>query len=75
MENKFKTPKTSSLIANDIKLKIIRGELKPGDFLPPETQLMVELGFCAQLCARHFVFLRNKDWLKLRAVQGLAHEY
>jgi DNA-binding FadR family transcriptional regulator len=65
MENKFKTPKTSSLIANDIKLKIIRGELKAGEFLPPETQLMVDLGISRPTLREAFRILEEQRLVEI----------
>jgi DNA-binding FadR family transcriptional regulator len=37
-------PKTSEIIANMIRAQIVRGEKKDGDALPPEGQLMEDLG-------------------------------
>ncbi|CAM8672469.1 FadR/GntR family transcriptional regulator [Sphingobium cupriresistens] len=40
----IRVPKTSEVVADHIRKRIVRGELKEGDFLPPEGQLMVTLG-------------------------------
>ena len=37
-------PKTAELVAEDIRKKIVRGELKEGDYLPLEGELKVSLG-------------------------------
>jgi DNA-binding FadR family transcriptional regulator len=37
-------PKTSELVADKIRARIVRGELSEGDSLPPEGQLMDSLG-------------------------------
>ena len=39
----IRLPKTAEVIANQIRKRVIRGELKPGDFLPPEAQVMEEM--------------------------------
>jgi DNA-binding FadR family transcriptional regulator len=36
-------PKTAELVAGDIRNRIIRGELKEGDFLPPQGELLKRL--------------------------------
>lgn len=41
---KIKIPKASELIANSLREKIISGELKVGTHLPPEGQLLLEMG-------------------------------
>lgn len=41
---KLKIPKASELIANSLRDKIITGEIKNGAYLPPEGQLMLDLG-------------------------------
>ncbi len=40
----IRVPKTAEVVADHIRKRIIRGELKEGDFLPPEGQLMGTLG-------------------------------
>src|SRR4030043_1861683 len=44
MFNSIKHTKISEDIANQIKRLIIDGELKPGDQLPPERELIKQLG-------------------------------
>lgn len=41
---RIRVPKTSEIVANQIRAQVIRGELHEGDFLPPEGQLMESLG-------------------------------
>ena len=41
---KIRVPKTSEIVADHIRAQIVRGELKEGDSLPPEGQLLVTLG-------------------------------
>lgn len=38
----IRLPKTAEVLANRIRKRIIRGDLKPGDKLPPEAGLVVE---------------------------------
>lgn len=40
----IRVPKTAEVVANFIRKKIIRGELKEDDFLPHESQLLASLG-------------------------------
>lgn len=40
----IRVPKTAEIVADHIRRRIVRGELKEGDFLPPEGQLMTSLG-------------------------------
>ena len=40
----IRVPKTAEIVADHIRKRILRGELKEGDFLPPEGQLMTTLG-------------------------------
>jgi DNA-binding FadR family transcriptional regulator len=47
MENgnaRIRVPKTSELVADQIRAQIVRGELNEGDSLPPEGTLMATLG-------------------------------
>jgi DNA-binding FadR family transcriptional regulator len=41
---RIRVPKTSEIVADQIRAQIIRGELDEGTFLPPEGQLMENLG-------------------------------
>lgn len=40
----IRIPKTSEVVANHFRAQIVRGELREGDFLPPEGQLIESLG-------------------------------
>ncbi|MEU1168737.1 GntR family transcriptional regulator, partial [Streptomyces sp. NPDC005921] len=39
-----RVPKTAELVAGHLRRQIVRGELKPGDALPPESGLMEQFG-------------------------------
>ncbi len=41
---KIRIPKASELIANSLREKIINGEIKYASYLPPEGQLLIDLG-------------------------------
>lgn len=42
--SRIRVPKTSEVIANQVRAQIIRGDIPEGGFLPPEGQLMADLG-------------------------------
>lgn len=42
--SRIRVPKTSEIVADQIRAQIVRGDLNEGDFLPPEGQLMETLG-------------------------------
>lgn len=42
--NKFQAPRISDAVAASLERRILEGSLKPGDRLPPERELAVELG-------------------------------
>jgi DNA-binding FadR family transcriptional regulator len=44
LATRIRVPKTSEIVADQIRAQIVRGELAEGDFLPPEGQLMDSLG-------------------------------
>lgn len=44
VSSRIRVPKTSELVADQIRGQIVRGELAEGDFLPPEGQLLATLG-------------------------------
>ena len=53
----LRAPKTAELIASYIRGQVVRGELKTGDSLPPETALMEMFGVSRQRCGR-----RSASW-------------
>ena len=44
LRSAIRVPKTAEIVADNIRKRIIRGELQENDFLPPEGQLMASLG-------------------------------
>ena len=44
IHSRIRVPKTSEIVADQIRADIVRGDLNEGNFLPPEGQLMENLG-------------------------------
>jgi DNA-binding FadR family transcriptional regulator len=44
VNSRIRVPKTSEIVADQIRAQIVRGERNEGDYLPPEGQLMESLG-------------------------------
>jgi GntR family transcriptional repressor for pyruvate dehydrogenase complex len=44
LQNKLQVPRISDAVAASLERRILEGSLKPGDRLPPERELAVELG-------------------------------
>ena len=43
-QNKVQVPRISDAVAASLERRILEGSLKPGDRLPPERELAIELG-------------------------------
>lgn len=43
-QNRFQVPRVSDAVAASLERRILEGSLKPGDRLPPERELAIELG-------------------------------
>jgi GntR family transcriptional repressor for pyruvate dehydrogenase complex len=43
-QNKVQVPRISDAVASSLERRILEGSLKPGDRLPPERELAIELG-------------------------------
>ena len=43
-QNRFQVPRISDAVAASLERRILEGSLKPGDRLPPERELAIELG-------------------------------
>jgi len=65
--NRVEIPKTSQLIAKRIAGRILRGELKPGDFLPPEGELARELGISRMSLREGLRVLETQGLVSVRA--------
>ncbi len=44
LQNKFQVPRISDVVASSLECRILEGSLKPGDRLPSERELAIELG-------------------------------
>jgi DNA-binding FadR family transcriptional regulator len=58
-------PKTAELIAAQIRKAIIRGEIKPGDFLPPEAHLMERFGISRPSLREAFRILESEQLISV----------
>lgn len=68
MENvsaRIRVPKTSELVADQIRRQIIRGELSEGDFLPPEGTLLTTLGISRPTLREAFRILEAESLISV----------
>ena len=68
MENgsaRIRVPKTSELVADQIRAQIIRGELTEGDSLPPEGTLMTTLGISRPTLREAFRILEAENLISV----------
>ncbi len=63
--NILKIPKASELIAQNLRDKIISGELKKGGFLPPESQLMQDYGISRPTLREALRILENEELIEI----------
>src|SRR6516164_10052814 len=61
-----RAPKTSELIADQLRRQIVRGAVKPGDRLPPETQLMEQFGVSRPTIREAFRILETERLIVVR---------
>ncbi|OZF45800.1 hypothetical protein CH292_21390 [Rhodococcus sp. 14-2470-1a] len=59
-EAKVRVPKASEQIANRLRGQIVRGEIEPGQMLPPEKTLMVQLGVSRPTLREAFRILESE---------------
>jgi DNA-binding FadR family transcriptional regulator len=62
---RIRVPKTSEIIADQFRSQIVRGELKEGDFLPPEGQLMANLGISRPTLREAFRILEAESLISV----------
>lgn len=55
-----RVPKTAELVARELRRRIIRGELKEGDSLPPESSLIEEFGISRPTMREAFRILETE---------------
>ncbi len=63
-----RVPKTAELVADQIRRRIVTGELKDGDFLPPESKLVTSLGISRPTLREAFRILEAENFI--RVVRG-----
>jgi DNA-binding FadR family transcriptional regulator len=61
-----RAPKTSELIAAQLRRQIVRGAVKPGERLPPETQLMEQFGVSRPTIREAFRILETERLIAVR---------
>jgi len=63
---RVRVPKTAELVAAQLRRKIVRGELKEGDALPPEVALMAEFGVSRPTLREAFRVLESEQLISIR---------
>ncbi len=61
-----RAPKTSELIADQLRRQIVRGTVKPGEKLPPETRLMEQFGVSRPTIREAFRILETERLIVVR---------
>ncbi|MEU4657424.1 FadR/GntR family transcriptional regulator [Streptomyces sp. NPDC023723] len=61
-----RAPKTAELIASQLRRRIVHGELKPGETLPPEVQLMEQFGVSRPTLREAFRILETEMLISVR---------
>jgi DNA-binding FadR family transcriptional regulator len=61
-----RAPKTAELIAGFLRTRIVRAELKPGDTLPSEADLMVQFGVSRPTLREAFRILETESLISVR---------
>jgi DNA-binding FadR family transcriptional regulator len=61
-----RAPKTSELIAAQLRRQIVRAAVKPGEKLPPETQLMKQFGVSRPTVREAFRILETEGLIVVR---------
>ena len=59
-------PKTAAIVADKIRSQLARGELKPGDRLPPEAELMVRFGIARPTMREAIRILESESLISTR---------
>jgi GntR family transcriptional regulator, transcriptional repressor for pyruvate dehydrogenase complex len=62
----MRAPKTGELIASHLRRQIVRGELKPGETLPAENQLMEQYGVSRPTLREAFRILESEALIRVR---------
>ncbi len=68
-----RVPKTAELVARELRRRIVRGELKEGDSLPPESSLIEEFGISRPTMREAFRILETERLISVsRGARGGA---
>jgi DNA-binding FadR family transcriptional regulator len=62
---RIRVPKTSEIVADHFRAQIVKGELNEGDFLPPEGQLMTNLGISRPTLREAFRILEAENLISV----------
>ncbi len=65
-KQRIRTPKTSEVVADQIRGQIVRGELTEGDTLPPEGQLMETLGISRPTLREAYRILEAENFISVK---------
>jgi len=63
--SRIRVPKTSEIVADHFRGQIVRGDLKEGDSLPPEGQLMTSLGISRPTLREAFRILEAENLISV----------
>src|SRR3546814_20794542 len=63
--SRIRVPKTSELVADQIRAQIVRGELTEGDSLPPEGALMTTRGISRPTLREAFRILEAENLISV----------
>jgi DNA-binding FadR family transcriptional regulator len=61
-----RAPKTAELVASQLRRQIVRGDLKEGDALPPESALMAQFGVSRPTLREAFRVLESEALISVR---------
>ena len=61
----IRIPKTAEVVAGDIRKRIVRGEIREGDFLQPEAHLMEHYGTSRPTIREAFRILENEQFISV----------
>lgn len=63
---RVQTPKTAELVSEQLRRKIVRGELAPGDALPPESELLKQFGISRPTLREALRMLESEQLITVR---------
>lgn len=63
---RVRVPKTAELVAGQLRRQIVQGDLKEGDALPPEAELMEEFGVSRPTLREAFRVLESESLISIR---------